>query len=155
MNKQEILELPAGREMDALVTKTFFEPCPPMRPLPVLRSMSRDEWRYSTHKLDSTGGYWEVEIGTDAESVENLQWEPAQKASTEIVGAFWVVQGLRAMNYNVRIELHKTYTEVVLWQRNMNEHGPLPITCHADTVYLAVCRAALLAVMDDSERTHV
>lgn len=67
--------------------------------------------------------------------------------SGDIVATFDLIQQLRAMNYNVRVELHKTYTTVTLWQRDMTEHGPYPITCRADTIYLAVCRVALLAVM--------
>ena len=66
--------------------------------------------------------------------------------SGDIVAAFDVVQQLRAMNYNVRIELQKTRTSVTIWARGMNEFGPYPITSRADTVYLAICRAALLAV---------
>jgi len=64
--------------------------------------------------------------------------------SGDISATFQVIQKLRAMRYNVRVEFHKTYTQVSLWSMEMTEYGPHPISCHAETVYLAVCHAALL-----------
>jgi len=108
MNKEEILELPAGTKINQLIWWKLYDmiPAPPNNDMLLL-----PDW------------------------------------SGNIVATFDLIQQLRAMNYNVRVELHKTYTTVTLWKRDMTENGPHPITCRADTIYLAVCHAALLAVV--------
>ena len=122
MNTKEISELQAGYEIDALIAEKVM--------------LLRPEW---THR-EPAGKKFKTEIG-DVIVAETAHY------SENITATFDVIQQLRAMRFNVRVELHKTYTTVTLWQFDTTEHGPRPTTCRADTVYLAVCRAALLAVM--------
>lgn len=162
MNTNEIYELD-NDELNAVITETFFENKPETKTIRELRAMypSRDEWCFSECKYHSPKEMWQAEIGTDIDldamgrynslsQDEPCTWLPSENFS-EWIGSTWVIlDDLKEKGFNSQVENHENYCTCTIWAQNMNEYGPHPVTVRAKTAPLAICRAALLAVISGS-----
>ena len=148
MSRDEILNMPAGRQLDALIAEKvmgweairvdyFGEDSSP-------RQNELEEWM-AKNELDSIGDYF---IDVDKNFwVEDNDWQP----STDIHAAWEVVEKMRNNKYEPCVN-GECWTPIEhrmgLWQADFQNGGP----CHsarADTAPLAICRAALLAAMEE------
>ena len=104
MTREEILNMPAGREMDALIAKFVM-------------------------KVDSP--------------------HDVCKFSTDIADAWTVVEKMKSKHFRIyykSVPFHKDDKEPIGWMCSVSGFEFMPE--HADTAPLAICRAALLAVME-------
>ena len=111
MTRDEILNMPAGREMDALVAKNVMK------------------LEFPVYEFD---GY-------------KHQYKP-KPYSTNIAAAWEVVDKINSQESLYNFELSKDDKSWMCewWSKETQE----PIWATADTAPLAICRAALLAVME-------
>jgi hypothetical protein len=139
MSRDEILSMEAGREIDALIIDRFIEPEPPKDNLKSLREKSDDDWIYSEFYTYSRGGLWKVDIGLDVDKIFP-DWEPAIEPSSDMTAAWQVVEKLDMPFYLERKDD---------WFAMFGDE--LDYSANADTAPLAICRAALLAMIGGQE----
>jgi len=126
MKREDILNMPAGREVDALIAVNVFG------------------WKWTPKMLippdDDRRLNWAAEW--DMEGRPN--WLPDY--STHIADAWVVVDKLNGNNFFYSFEFSKDDKDWMCewWQRDNLE----PIWATAETAPLAICRAALLTVME-------
>jgi hypothetical protein len=123
MTRDEILNMPAGRELDALIAERIFG-------------------------LKDGGTHWVNSEGKPTFlKVWDSEWlsEPFYP-SEDIDFAWYVVEKMQVHGFNTRVEV-QSQTVCSMWVKNLNIRGPEPVTARAETAPLAICRAALLAVM--------
>ena len=118
MTRDEILNMPAGRVLDALVAE---------------KVMDWHWYKFLDPKLvDEAKGAW---LDKDNRVMHN-EWLP----STDIADAWQVVEKMQSF------ELEMDYQES--WHAYVNFPGEEWYSSIGDTAPLTICRAALLAVMD-------
>jgi hypothetical protein len=128
MTRDEILTMEAGREMDALI--------------------AREVMGWSKIVLGSYG-HWVEEDGSGAYTTKHQvgDWCPSE----DIAAAWQVVEKLRERNfYSQHTDLTLT-SGVEHWSWTFINHEPLAVysvKATAPTAALAICFAALLAVME-------
>jgi len=139
MTRDEILNMPAGREMDALIAEKVMGWNILTKP---------DGYRYwaDTDGEFACGvppeeGYFE-----DEEDLHLLKWHPSES----ILWAWDVVEVLRGKFWSTTITQwdHSRKTVVTCEYRSGRGEHKAPLYADADTAPLAICRAALLAVME-------
>ena len=121
--------------MDALIIDRFIEPEPPKDNLKSLREKSDDDWIYSEFYTYSRGGLWKVDIGLDINKTFP-DWEPAIEPSSDISAAWQVVDKFNDVTMTKRKD--GIYICTIDF-----EYG-----ARAESMPLAICRAALLAMME-------
>lgn len=125
LTRDEILNMPAGREMDALIAE---------------RVMGWEIHPHKTHYIHNDGktGYF-VPCG---------EFQPSE----DIAAAWQVVERMRYKNfYSQHTDLTLASENEEWWSWTFIDHNPLAgysEKATAETAPLAICRAALLAVMD-------
>ena len=128
MTRDEIWKMEAGRELDALIHEQVFGKC-------------AHDWIKVTNKpLDKKGNsiYKCSKCGDRRPAREAMGW---RNYSTDIAAAWQVVEKMSKL-YHVEIENFDNGYGVTLDDYSQTWEA------HADTAPLAICRAALLAVMD-------
>ena len=126
MTRNEILNMPAGREMDALVAEKVMG------------------WSRGTYHSDG------VDYLRDPEGTSHLN---VPQYSTDIAAAWQVVEKIRTKYPVIRIstgDLMGKYWQCHMadaW-REVSHEDDSDWFANAPTAPLAICRAALLAVMD-------
>ena len=141
MTREEILNMPAGREMDALIAERVWG----IVSNPHTLSDSQEVW-FWVHPKDGVLIGEPFDIGASAERTERYahQWERFCP-STDIADAWKVVN---------RLELFSKYCFYgsdadELWTVHSWKYGKPHFTgIESRTAPLAICRAALLAVME-------
>jgi hypothetical protein len=123
MTREEILNMPAGREMDALIAEKVFH------------------WK-------DGGEYWVTSEGkpTFLKVWNSGYYSEPFYPSEDIDYAWYVIERMQVRGFNTRVEVMPQIT-CAMWVKNMNEYGPAPIIVRSESAPLAICRAALLAVM--------
>ena len=125
MTRDDILNMPAGREMDALIEKLVFCHAPYLDSLDI----------------------WRVAVDENMERV-------LPKYSTDIAAAWEVVEKFDRTSWDVNI-YSQTESDVPTWEVALYEYFENGVgrigKAEADTAPLAICRAALLAVMDGGQ----
>ena len=124
MNRKEILEMPAGREMDALIAEKVIG------------------WRIDELTAYSPSG------SSCARHPKGDWW--LNYYSTNMDAAWEIVEKFVSKGYGVHVYRHGDWNDKNgkrYWQSYMDFRFPI---VDADTAPLAICRAALLAVMDAS-----
>lgn len=138
MTRDEIVNMPAGREMDALVAeKVMGEP----KPIYVHPNL------HIEYPKESTLGNWRCY--NIYEHGDVCEWNPLP-FSTDIASAWEVVEKL-CNKYHVSIWTDFTHYGTALRTLGIDE---LVEVTAAPTAPLAICRAALLAVMDTTSVTN-
>ncbi len=146
MTRDEILNMPAGREMDALVS-AIVETMPKAVTIGELRKTTKD-WRFSYCRKASPLGWWSAQIGTDAgDDDQPAKWEPFYEVSREIDAAWVVLQKLRSTFCMVSITQMSNAYICMAWKTVRINESP-SILSHAPTAPLAIGRAALLTAME-------
>lgn len=143
MKRDEILNIPAGREMDALILEKVFGY--------VWRTFSGNSILFHP---DDNRGHWWVEGKTGTPDYDSLRFISnnhktmpiVPNYSTKIGDAWEVVEKLRLMVRPSVIAGKWIAAEFIRVYLSGKWEGVLEVT--ADTAPLAICRAALLAVMD-------
>jgi len=121
MNKDEILSMEAGREMDVLIEHHVFQ---------------KDvEWHPFTE------GQMLPMIATDEAGV----WVGVSLYSTNIEAAWSAVEEMRSKGVAFTITTMGSRNETMAFTIINGKHGP---SCWASTPPLAICRAALMATME-------
>lgn len=140
MTRGEILKMPTGREMDAVIAECVMgEPEPLMAESEVtVIYMSLLRGYDVPH---SAGGAWYATM--DFEDGDTPYWEPCH-FSTNIAKAWRVVEKLMGFVFGVDVCVNHADG---WWCRVKHSDGGLT-TATADTAPLAICRAALLAVSE-------
>ena len=157
MNRDEIQRLEAGRELDALVAEKVMK----------LNCKKGISWKSD---LSAFGGKGEIEF--DSEFTIEREWVqegdyvivfddgqlgimPAY--STDIAAAWEVVEQLETMRPDILTDIHRIShngeRSGLQWAAHMRVIGGEGKYIYelAETVPIAICRAALLAVMDGDE----
>ena len=157
MTREEIEKLEAGRELDALIAE-IMEP----KPLPIsakdLRKKEKMKEFYSVNCAWSEGAWWKAQIGTDHNIDEygnyqadrdndNVEWIPANAPSTDIADAWEVVEKFHIFEF-CNITEHTDAPRRDGWVIQMFDKDRLTRYVTAPTAPLAICRAALMAVME-------
>lgn len=120
MNHDEILNMPAGREMDALIAKKVMG-------------------------LQKCGDSF----------VDGLYWLPSgipdypPEYSSDMSAAWQVVESLRKRDYRIFLSYARNIVTITL--DHDNHHKDMDFWIEAKTAPLAICRAALLAVMENQK----
>ena len=120
MTRDDILNMPAGREMDALIEKLVFCHAPYLDSLDI----------------------WRVAVDENMERV-------LPKYSTDIAAAWEVTEKFWSVKVNKYLD-GKEWRAYVVRLSNDNKSNS-DGGSFADTAPLAICRAALLAVMDGGQ----
>jgi len=135
MTRDEILNMPAGREMDALVAEK------------VMGWIPKDNLYWKDNEGSFAG--WATEFSEY--SVKPF------RPSTDIVAAWQVLEHLIATGEQ-RFEAPALFKYPLAWlcvfyqkHEKPGEMAPAWIDANAPTAPLAICRAALLAVMESEE----
>lgn len=184
MTQTNIDEMPAGREMDALVGSTVFEwpviwlhdsafPDDPKWRSPYFWDESAKRTSEHSTQARLLGGYWLKGIANDGQVIEIFgRLVPAHSA---YISPSWeVVEALQRLDFVVRMwspnrqgrpHIPAQTWEVTAWKQMSKTTGDLYDFCNepfensyeissqgrADTLPLAICRAALKAVMASSQ----
>lgn len=132
MTRDEILNMPAGREMDALVAEKVLglQPC--------------DAWEMF-HWSMSGGEY----IHHPERCIHGNKCYPVDfcpEYSNNIYSAWKVMEKIIEYGPAIRWDIEENYWYCTLWYSS----DPNDVLCEgqADTASLAICRAALLAMME-------
>lgn len=136
MTRDEILNMPAGEEIDALIAEHVFGDKKPTQALDanhVMLSMIG-----VTHPYTSAGGSW---TGVAYWEEGDIPRWVAKNYSTDIAAAWEVVDKL----YGITLVRHKVFWHCIFDKSTEGERDEDYM--QGDTVPLAICRAALLAVM--------
>lgn len=138
MTRDEILHMPAGRDLDALVFEKVFGQ--QIRKNDVIFWPGLDHMpNYST----DIAAAWEV-----AEKIAYLAWSTSELAD-------WA-SALTLVHTSLKTEKHPdeyiasfdAVAEGDEWYEKDIDENRFPFTAHASTASLAICRAALLAVIN-------
>lgn len=134
MTRDEILKMPAGREMDALIAEKVMG------------------WKkigkiHPDLKCDLIGENPHYFYPPDGEFDKWMDLVPHY--STDANDMLLVSDNLKSRGFNARIEI-QSGAHVTIWKTDMTEYGPEPINAKADSIPLAICRAALLAVTGEN-----
>lgn len=158
MTRDEILNMPAEK-INKLVCMQM-ETRPSGKTIAELRSQYVD-WRYSFLFAKSADGWWKAEIGTDINLVSGIpdkryddfkaHWIPNKFPAYNIGAAWEVVEKLEQHSDEILFKITRlgTTMEKLQWMaefrecRGRQKHH----VSEAETAPLAICRAALLAVM--------
>lgn len=151
MTRDQILNMPAGRELDALIAERVFG----------LEKISLEE---------ASCPYCHFEMrfcGERSRCTNCNEWRysPYKEYSSEIEQAFGVVDFLKDKQYQSPFDISKTkYTTAKFFRLEYWENdwiakfqGPIPnnnggmCVAHGDTPELAICRAALLTTLPAEE----
>jgi hypothetical protein len=138
MTRDEILNMPAGEEIDKLIAEK------------VMGWHIQEEKGGRNQWLDSDGHYQHMvsryDGYEDAEDFETICWHPSES----ILWAWEVVEFLRRRFWSTNIVCWDFSDKWVITCEHRTGHGEPKKTLYADaeTAPLAICRAALLAVMD-------
>jgi len=116
---EQIERMNAGREMDALIAEDIMG------------------WT----RVYGRSGLW----NTQSESVRFTNDIPYY--SIKIADAWKIIETMREAGYHSRVETQICPT-VIFWKKGLIERGPSPVTYRATSTPLAICRAALIAVME-------
>jgi hypothetical protein len=136
MNRDEILTMEAGREMDALVSELVME-------IPLTQPMGE---YFVTHDMAMDAQDMSLE-GTSM-GVEWGQIQP-EPYSTDISAAWDVVKRMQCKGFEVCVNTG-TWDHPSQWHVNFsNPERRTHFDVHSDTAPLSICRSALLAVMED------
>jgi len=141
VTRDEILNMPAGREMDALVAEK------------VMGWSNVEKTTWSNYRADGTpfggGKEWR---GTppNHEAEFNPVLYPIKNYSTDIAAAWMVVEKIRPLFWSTQVMVwdHSDKYIVSCVYRGGHDEPEKAINSEAPTAPLAICRAALLAVMD-------
>jgi hypothetical protein len=131
MTRDEILNMPAGKPINALMAS---------------KVIGANYWRNGTTS-DYDGEYpmysdWEEDIFYYTDPEGGWLWIP----STDLPDAWDIIKKMSDKGFNMRLEVQGKNARVTFWSKRMTKWGPEPVSASADTVPLAICRAALLAV---------
>lgn len=119
MTRDEILNMPAGRVLDAVVAERVLN------------------WTHIKHNELLN----EYSVGKDPD----VGWRVIPNFSTDIAAAWEVVEKM-PFGYELRLCDYKG--SIVRWQAEFHEPGAKTLMVWADTAPLAICRAALLAMIE-------
>jgi hypothetical protein len=137
MNKDKILNLPAGREMDELIAIHVFGynklPPPAMPSLQKPTSEGVEMLHFLGHYSTDIRAAWDV-----VEKIREAQTEIRIRGMEWYDGGGWVVEIMDILSKKVQ---YKSYVEVTGPERG------IPNVC------LAICRAALLTILDKRGET--
>ena len=130
MNRDEILNMPAGREMDTLVAEKIMG------------------WERGNISALPQGDIpvWHTGEGKGWKTHQSINWSP----STVINSAWEVVEKIleKPCSINVQTEFHSDGNHSSCFIHPYPRGTTNLIMGHGSTAPLAICRAALLAVMD-------
>jgi hypothetical protein len=126
--KDEIQNMPAGREMDALIAGKIMG--------------------YKKIVIGSIS--WWVKESPLAMSYQFMAECADYCPSQDIAAAWQVVEKIKGLCFETQILMwdYSDKVTVCLFPRHGHEEFIPTLTVHAETAPLAICRAALLAVMD-------
>ena len=137
-------EMPAGREMDALISEALgFEPeiswevlSPDEKATAFSANHKRDAEAFLSEHLKRFPDSWlkDYHVGP---------WKHYKPYSTDWAAAGVVIERLKGLFYQVEVSLFKDSVNVIIWKDDIT---PI-VSADADkTAPLAICRAALKAV---------
>lgn len=132
MTKEEILALPAGRSLDLLVAE---------------KVMGWGKWVWSKNGYEGWGPGWNWENKRE-NSPHVVYWRP----SDDLNYAFLVVKELTENKANSDFNLSYDCGEPPQWLSGWYAYFPGPTDAVAPTPALAICRAALLAVLSTESK---
>ncbi len=127
MTRDEILNMKAGREMDVLVAKKVFG------------------WKLVKNKGEAGGSFWTGHGGVFGD----MHKSQTPEYSTDIFASWEVIQKMHEMKYRYALRGHFRGSDLHIAEfddQDWADSNPL-YNAIADTTPLAICRAALLAVM--------
>lgn len=128
MSEDEIMKLEAGRELDALVARQI---------------MGWSKWNIISDTGNFPGWFTKIELGQLGKGwyMADDNWSP----STDIAAAWQVVERMRKLGRETQ---HYYNERRGPWWSFWKPFG-IEASATAETDALAICRAALLAVMDN------
>ena len=116
MNKEEILAMKAGKELNIRVAETVME---------------------RRHTQDETFGDMEID--------RQMVYSPLQPYSEDISAAWQVMEQMKGYNPRIAFDTHSQKWEATFNIREANFTCPVVL---ADTAPEAICKAALLALLE-------
>lgn len=140
MTHDEIMKLEAGRELDKLVAEHVME-------WRIYEGAPAPAWMRETENGLEWVGFW-----PDEPNEEDYGWSfgllgtAVFMPSTDIAAAWQVVEKLRNDGYS---DYHEYGEDKTPWWLFMKPDGHYDYCAEAETDPLAICRAALLAVIDN------
>ena len=138
MQRDEILSMEAGRELDALVAE---------------RVMGWGD--ISLHPMMDSD-WWGMPSGPATAIQGAVGWlythEKVPNYSTDIAAAWEVVEAVRGRGWSLSLgEGMSGYGDAVVWMVDFYKGNRICLSANGPDVPLAICRAALLAVMEDDD----
>lgn len=132
MTREEILKMPSGKGIDALVAGDV---------------MGAIHWENGETK-DYNGEYpmysdWDEGVFLYSDADDGYLWTPSEN----LMDAWDLVEKLRTLGFHVRLE-YQDNARATFFSRRMTEYGPEPTGASAKNIPLAICRAALLTVTE-------
>jgi hypothetical protein len=123
MNKEDVLKMSAGRELDMLVAEKVMG------------------WKLT----ERIGGFYPPGLLEDTSSLANML--PAY--STDIAAVWKVIEKTKMFDVKgLSLILNKSYDNK--WCVSENEYGDLIEIAGGDTAPAAICKAALLVILDEN-----
>lgn len=138
ITKEQIEQATAGRELDGCVFEYIMRPDAKWVVFPT-NPMFR--WLMISEDADDFAGCLPA-LGV--ELVGEHHWPPF---STDIAAAWQVVEKMRENGYWLELE-ESSISVLPFWTCRFLHAMDRDGECHADTALIAICKAALLAVMD-------
>lgn len=144
----DIDKLEAGKELDALVAE-IMEP-KPLQTKTYRQLEQEDAGNYTCWEIFSPGGWWKIgidwcEVEKNEEQNKVPDWIPAKEPSTDIAAAWEVVEELRNKAEYMNLEY---YSGKYCFAIHYTPHSDDRHQGIAETAPLAICKAALKAVME-------
>lgn len=144
MTRDEILNMKAGREMDALVAEQVmgWTNC---------QKCEFATWLSSDKSIIASGEQWRgnplpLDIAQEVSDKFNPRWETIKNYSTDIFAAWKVVE----KSAGFMVENRQVYKPDE-WECEIAFEGTYIYFASANTAPLAICRAALLAKLENEE----
>lgn len=136
MTRDEILNMPAGEQIDTLVAEKVMEWHK------VLKGEKKDAWRdrwedsegHYMHPISRYDGY------EDGEDFHTICWHPSES----ILWAWEVVEELRKKELNLTLVQSRQGN----WYATFMDVAGIINDTPADTAELAICRAALIRILE-------